>query len=217
MAKAAVMFDLDGTLLDTLEDLADSMNAVLERLGFPCHPVEAYKYFVGDGMPNLVRRALPADRRDGTAVESGSQAMREEYAERWRAKSRPYDGVPEMLEGLIERGLKLTILSNKPDDFTKMTVEALLPDWNFNVVRGVLAEVPRKPDPTAALRIAEGLGIPPGDFLYCGDTDTDMKTAVAAGMVPLGALWGFRDARELRDAGAAILLERPEDLLTQLG
>jgi len=217
MAKAAVMFDLDGTLLDTLEDLADSMNAVLMRLGLPGHPVEAYKHFVGDGMPNLVRRALPDDRRDGTAIELGSQAMREEYAKRWRAKSRPYEGVPEMLDGLFERGLKVTILSNKPDDFTRMTVEALLPDWEFRVVRGVLPDVPRKPDPAAALRIAKELSIPPEDFLYCGDTDTDMKTAAAAGMVPLGALWGFRDASELRKAGAAILLERPEDLLERIG
>ncbi|MHC4223951.1 MAG: HAD family hydrolase [Planctomycetota bacterium] len=216
MAIAAVMFDLDGTLLDTLEDLADSMNAVLERLGLPCHPVEAYKHFVGDGMPNLVRRALPDDRRDGAAIELGSQAMREEYSERWRAKTRPYDGVPGMLDGLIERGLKVTILSNKPDDFTKMTVEALLPDWRFHVVRGVLPDVPRKPDPTAALRIANELGIAPMRFLYCGDTDTDMKTAVAAGMVPLGALWGFRDEAELRAAGASVLLERPEDLLEQI-
>ncbi|MHC4933228.1 MAG: HAD family hydrolase [Planctomycetota bacterium] len=213
MAKAAVMFDLDGTLLDTLEDLADSMNAVLERLGLPGHPVEAYRHFVGDGMPNLVRRALPDDRRDGAAVELGSQAMREEYGTRWRAKTRPYDGVPELLDALLDRGLGVTILSNKPDDFTRMTVEALLPHWDFRVVRGVLPEVPRKPDPTAALRIAEELGIPPGEFLYCGDTDTDMRTAVAAGMVPLGALWGFRDAEELRAAGASVLLERPQDLL----
>jgi len=216
MTYRAVLFDLDGTLLDTLEDLADAMNAVLTAEGLPTHPTDAYRHFVGDGIVNLVRRALPADRRDETTLERLVAADREEYARRWDRKTRPYEGVPRLLDGLTGRGLGLAILSNKPDDSTRLCVEKLLPGWSFDAVQGVAEGVPLKPDPAGALGIARRLGVAPGSFLYVGDTATDMRTAVGAGMFPVGALWGFRDADELTAAGAQSLLVHPAELLDLL-
>ena len=214
MPFRAVLFDLVGTLLDTLEDLADSMNAVLCRMGFPVHPVESYRYFVGDGQEFLVRRALPEEKRgDEGTVRACVAEMREEYGRRWAAKTRPYEGIPELLETLAARSVKTAVLSNKPDDFTKIVVARFLPRWTFGAVRGLLPGGPRKPDPAGALAIAAELGLPPSDFVYLGDTATDIMTAVAAGMYPVGALWGFRTAGELFSAGAERLAARPEELL----
>lgn len=217
MSHLAVVFDLDGTLLDTLEDLADSMNAVLEAAGQPPHPLPAYRHFVGDGVRTLVRRALPADAaEEARKVDAGVTAMLDEYGRRWRSKTKPYPGVDVLLDGLTARGLPFAILSNKPDDFTRLTVDALLGRWRFARVWGVKEGVPPKPDPTGALAMAAELGVPPGKILYLGDTNTDMLTAVAAGMDPVGALWGFRDADELRRSGARQVVERPEDVLALL-
>lgn len=216
MRYQGIIFDLDGTLLDTLADLADSMNTTLEKNGFPGHGLEAYKYFVGDGMENLVRRALPAGNRDNETVARCVEGMREEYGRRWAEKTRPYPGVPEMLTEISRQGLVMAVLSNKPDDFTRMTVDKLLAEWRFDVVFGARPSMPKKPHPAGALEIAKVLNIPPSGFLYLGDTGTDMRTAVAAGMFPAGALWGFRTAGELIESGAKLLLEKPTDLLLHL-
>ena len=214
MKYKAVLFDLDGTLLNTLEDLADSTNCVLQRLGFPVHASHAYKYFVGDGMMNLVRRALPeGSGNDEELAAKCLAAVKEEYARRWRDKTRPYPGVPEMLDALKQRGIKLVVLSNKPDEFTKLTVETLLSRWTFDAVLGERPSVARKPDPAGAFEIARMIGVPPGEFLYLGDTATDMCTAVSAGMYPVGALWGFRTAEELTANGAKTLIREPAELL----
>jgi phosphoglycolate phosphatase len=216
MNYQAVLFDLDGTLLDTLDDLADSMNSVLQRWGFAIHDREAYKYFVGNGMENLARRALPPEQRHDTMIAQGVAAMREEYALRWSRHSRPYEGIPKLLDALTGRHLQLAILSNKPDDFLKLIVTTLLGTWSFESVRGVLPSGPVKPDPQAALEISAQLKIPPPQFLYVGDTGTDMQTATAAGMFAVGALWGFRQADELIASGAQILLRNPLELLNLL-
>ena len=212
----AVLFDLDGTLLNTIDDLADSMNAVLERFGFPAHPVDSYKLLVGDGIQLFVRRALPEDRRDEASVASCVEATREEYARRWAVKTRPYPGVPEMLDAVAARGVGMAVLSNKPDDFTKKCVAKLLPKWSFGVVRGVRADGRKKPDPAGAIETAQELGIAPGEFLYLGDTNTDMWTAVAAGMFPVGALWGFRSREELVKSGAKVLVAEPAEVAALL-
>jgi len=209
----AVIFDLDGTLLDTLEDLARAMNRVLEQSGLPVHPVENYKLLVGDGVENLVRRALPEPMRDPQTVSRAMAAMRLEYSKAWAASTRPYPGVAELLDGLRARRIPMAVLSNKPDDFTKRMVATMLPSWQFQLVLGERTGIPRKPDPGGALEISSSMGIDPAGFLYLGDTDTDMRTAVAAGMYPVGALWGFRTARELLSSGARRLLKRPQDLL----
>lgn len=208
-----VLFDLDGTLLDSLADLAHSMNAVLGRFGLPRHPVEAYRYFVGDGMDTLARRVLPPDRLDDPTLQRTVAAMREEYAGRWAEQTRPYAGVAELLDGLTGLGVGMAILSNKPDDFTRKVVATLLGPWQFRVVRGVRPDGIKKPDPAGALAIAKELGLAPADFLYLGDTNTDMLTANRAGMFAVGALWGFRTAEELKKNGARAMIARPQELL----
>ena len=213
----AVCFDLDGTLLDTLDDLADSANRTLAAHGLPAHPVEAYKDFVGDGMRTLVRRIVPEHLRDDDDLaEKMFQGARAQYAKRWAEKTRPYPGIPELLDELTSRGLLMAVLSNKPHDFTELCVAELLPHWKFHVVQGVSDDVPAKPDPTGVRRVAAALDVPADEFLYVGDTATDMKTATAGGMFAVGVLWGFRQADELRDNGAAVLIERPEELLDLL-
>jgi len=212
----AVLFDLDGTLLDTLEDLADSMNASLRRFGFPPNPVDTYRFLVGDGLMNLVSRALPADHRDEATVEAVASTQWEEYTRNWANKTHPYEGIPELLDALQERGIAVCILSNKPDDFTQMIVRKFLSKWKFAVVRGQNKDTPIKPNPSAANQIALKLGIRNSAFLYLGDSNTDMKTANAAGMFPVGVLWGFRPRDELMTAGAKAVIERPSDLLKLL-
>ena len=216
MKFKAVLFDLDGTLLNTLDDLADSMNASLKRFGFPPNPVETYRYLVGDGLVNLVSRALPADHRDETTVDEVIRAQWEEYNRNWANKTHPYEGIPELLDDLQARGIIMCILSNKPDDFTRMIVQRFLPNWKFAAVRGQREDTPIKPDPAGANEIALQIGAKNAEFLYVGDSNTDMRTAKAAGMFAVGVLWGFRPKEELISAGAKALLARPADLLNLL-
>jgi phosphoglycolate phosphatase len=217
MTPVALLFDLDGTLLNTLEDLADSANLVLEAMGCPTHPVDPYRFFVGDGVEMLGRRALPQGRRSDSDVARFVELMREIYAGRQTCKTRPYDGVDEMLRGLAERGCTLTVLSNKPDGPVKSLVAALLGAHSFAVVRGALPGFPKKPDPAGAIALAAEIGLAPEQFLYLGDTATDMQTATAAGMYPVGAAWGFRGEKELRESGAAVVVHDPREVLGLVG
>jgi len=215
MKHLAILFDLDGTLLDTLEDLADSMNATLRSLGQPVHELDAYRLFVGDGVENLVRRALPdRARQDEKLVRDAVTAMRAEYGVRWHNKTRPYEGISELLPSARARGLKLAILSNKPHAATQRVVEHFFPAFPFEAVLGARPGVPIKPDAGAALGVARSLALSPSQFLYLGDTNTDMETAVSAGMYPVGVLWGFRQAEELKSAGAQVLVRHPRQVLT---
>ena len=213
MKYSAVLFDLDGTLLNTLKDIADSVNSALGHLGFPQHGLEAYKYFVGDGRDTLAIRALPESHRNAVTVGKLVTYINEEYSKRWANNTSPYQGVPDLLDALTSNGIKMAILSNKPHSFTKLMVSGLLPRWRFELVIGALPSVPKKPDPTAALQIARRLNIRPLEFHYLGDSDVDMKTATAADMYPIGALWGFRTADELLAGGARALIQQPTDLL----
>lgn len=216
MKFKAVIFDLDGTLLDTIDDLADSMNAVLAESGYPVHDTGAYKYFVGDGMRKLTERCLPEGRRSESEIDDHLARMRREYELRWDNKTRPYRGIPELLDRLTEKGVRMAVLSNKADEFAGRVVKKLLPDWDFEAVVGEKPSSPKKPDPAGAIAIAELLGTPCGEFLYLGDTDVDMKTAVSAGMYAVGALWGFRKADELVAGGARVLIPEPLALLDLL-
>ncbi|MEE9120658.1 MAG: HAD family hydrolase [Syntrophobacteria bacterium] len=216
MKFEAVLFDLDGTLLDTIEDLTDSMNEALKCLGFPVHDSEACKMFVGDGVEKFALRALPKNRRDEVTVARCVTGMREVYSKRWAQKTRPYDGIPELLDNLTRREIKLAVLSNKPHDSTQEMVTKLLSKWRFDPVVGARPSVPRKPDPTLALHIAQQLQVAPENFLYLGDTGTDMRTARGAGMFPVGALWGYRTAKELKSTGADVLVAHPSEVLQLL-
>jgi phosphoglycolate phosphatase len=216
MPYRAVMFDLDGTLLDTLDDLADAMNFALRQMGCPPHEVAAYKYFVGDGVVNLAWRTLPPDRHDEQTVAQVVALMRERYSEHWADKTRPYEGVEDLLGELATRSLPMAVLSNKPDDFTRQMVAKFFPEVPFKFVLGVRPNGPIKPDPKGALETADALDVSPDEFLYLGDTNTDMQTANAAGMFAVGALWGFRPAEELLQHGAKSLIASPMDLLQHL-
>jgi phosphoglycolate phosphatase len=212
----AVLFDLDGTLLDTLEDIADAANKVLAEHNFPPHNTDDYRTFVGEGVTMLMTRAIPYPNKHRDTIEACSKAFQETYKVHWNKKTKPYAGVAGMLDELTARNLPLAVLSNKPDDFTKKCVAELLHKWTFRIVQGARSNIPSKPDPTAALHMADTLGIPPANILYLGDTGTDMQTAVRAGMFPVGALWGFRTREELQSHGAQALIEQPQELLTLL-
>jgi len=216
MSYQAVIFDLDGTLLDTLEDLADAANQALAEMGLPRHPVADYRYFVGDGLMALVERILPAESRDAQNVDKLATIFRHHYSRNWDSKSRPFAGIDEMLRSLAEAGLKLAVLSNKPHDFTSLCVERLLGGHSFSLVLGERKGVPKKPDPAGALEVAEQLRVSAEQCLYLGDTNVDMETARRAGMVAVGVLWGFRTRAELVDSGAEYLLEKPADIFPLL-
>lgn len=207
----AVVFDLDGTLLYTLDDLADSLNYVLRQEGLPTHDTDAYRFMVGNGLETLVVRAIP----EGLRIPAHVRPILQKFAERYRAnqlvKTRPYPGIPEALAKLSALGLRLTVLSNKPHPNTLSVVNHFFPK-TFEVVFGMRFEVPAKPNPAGALEIAGLLGLDPAGCLYLGDSNVDMETAVAAGMYPVGAGWGFRPREELIRAGAREVIESPSEL-----
>jgi phosphoglycolate phosphatase len=216
MPYRAVLFDLDGTLLDTLEDLANAANTALTACGYPTHSVPAYRMLVGAGVRRLFERALPPGTVTLQEIERCAAVFREAYGKDWNIHTRPYDGIREMLDEVAQRGIAMTVLSNKPDDFTQTCVHEFFPDVPFTLVLGEKPGTPPKPDPTGARQIVAALGIPPEEFLYLGDTSIDMETARIAGMRPIGALWGFRSREELVGAGAEIVIARPGELLDHL-
>ncbi|MBR2719008.1 MAG: HAD family hydrolase [Clostridia bacterium] len=205
----AVLFDLDGTLTNTLEDIAFAMNRALRIHGLPEHPVEKYRYLVGSGARMLAKRAVG---EQAELVEGVLETYQAYYQEHNLDRTAPYDGVTEMLQALQARGVKLCVFSNKPHADTCRVVEHFFPGIDFAAVRGQMEGVPVKPDPAGALAMAEALGTAPADFLYLGDTDVDMICARNAGMHPVGVTWGFRDEEELRSAGAERLIHHPMDL-----
>ena len=212
MSYKAIIFDLDGTLLDTLQDLATSVNAVLKSYELAEHPVAAYRYFVGDGIRVLVQRAFPDGLIDEQGLDLLVAAVKEEYSQHWSDQTRPYPGVAELLNYLEIKEIPKAIFSNKPHEYTLLTVAKLLPDWTFSHIYGISENMPRKPDPHGALLIAQQFSLKPEEVVYLGDTDTDMQTAVSGGFFPVGATWGFRNPEELLAGGAKKLAARPEDL-----
>ncbi len=208
----AVIFDLDGTLVDSLADIGGAMNHALAERNLPVHPLESYRQFVGEGLEQLGLRVLP-ESHEGL-LPGLLTDYRERYLTHFADQTVPYPGVIELLSELVRRQVPLAVLSNKRDDFTRAVVEALLPLTSFREVRGEREGVPRKPDPQAALEIAASLKVAPHRCAFVGDTGVDMRTATAAGMVGVGVLWGFRDRRELEGSGAQALLRTPEELLS---
>ncbi len=209
----AVLFDMDGTILDTLADIGESMNRVLTSFGYAPHPLDAYRFFVGEGSAVLVEKALPEAARNPDTIQQCLRAYQEDYGTHWRVHTRLYPGIAELLDGLAERNVRMAILSNKFHEFTLQCYDHFFKRWPFDPVLGIREGVPRKPDPTAALEVAERLRLPPSRVLYVGDTAVDMQTAVSAGMFPVGVLWGFRTREELLDNGAQFVAEHPVQIL----
>lgn len=206
----AVLFDLDGTLTNTLQDIADAMNRALRLHGLSEWPLEAYRYLVGDGAKKLAQRAV---RDRGELAQSVQREYQAYYQEHTQVTTCPYEGVPKLLKMLQERQIKLAVFSNKPDADTKNVVAHFFPEINWASVRGQVEGIPVKPDPTGALLTAQAMGVQPAEVLYLGDTATDMLCATNAGMLPVGALWGFRTEAELRESGAKHLIGQPLELL----
>jgi len=213
MRFQAVIFDMDGTLLDTLKEIADAMNAALATLGYPPHAYDAYREYVGYGMDVLAQRVLPEGHKDDALVGRLVEAMRTIYGRDHAFLSRPYEGIPELLDALVGKGVRMTILSNKPDEFTRAMAQRLLGRWRFEIVRGIIPGRPRKPEPIAALEMARSLDVSPERIVFMGDSAIDMLTARAAGMFPVGVLWGFRTRDELVENGAALLIDHPRRFL----
>lgn len=216
MKFQGIIFDLDGTLVNSLEDIADAMNNVLQRNDLPTHELQDYKYFIGNGVKNLVRKALPESLQEEELINNYYQMMVEEYRDNCLNKTRPYEGIVDLLKELMELKMKLAVFSNKDHELTEKIVSALFPNLNFAAVIGSRAEIPRKPNPLGAILISEKLGITPENIIYVGDTDVDMKTANSARMYAVGALWGFRTKEELAENGAKFLLDHPLNLVLML-
>jgi phosphoglycolate phosphatase len=217
MPIRAVIFDLDGTLVDSLADIAESVNTVLGERGLATHPLASYRSFVGDGMVMLARRVLPEHlSNDDETVAAFVKRLKEVYGSRSDRLTAPYDGIAELLDALAGAGIAMAVLSNKPHELTVGLVGRLLGAWNFAPVFGERPAVPRKPDPSGALEIAAELRLAPADILYVGDTPTDLATARGAGMPAIAAAWGFRSETELREAGAMRVARHPLDVLSHL-
>ena len=213
MTFKAVIFDLDGTLLDTLQDLFNTLNSVLSRHSFPTHTLDECRFLVGHGMRELVRKGIPEEARNEETIDILLKDLMAEYADNWKVNSRPYPGIAKLLDTITERKIKMAILSNKADHFTRLCAESLLGEWSFDVIMGQQTGIAPKPDPEGALLVAKMLGEPPSVILYVGDSGIDMLTASRARMYPLGVLWGFRPKSELVEFGAKTVVQNPEEII----
>lgn len=208
----AVLFDLDGTLLDTVDDIAASANRVLTTRGFAPHPRESYQWFMGDGAQALMTRALPENARTEEQIQACVQAYLADYTQNWHQATRPYKGIPELLDVLQERKVMLAVVSNKPHRYTGLMVHHYFRRIPFLSIAGQQAGIPKKPHPDMALAAAEILAVPPGRCIFLGDSAVDMQTGRRAGMTPIGAGWGYRPAEELLQAGAMQVIHNPLEL-----
>ena len=215
--KKAVIFDLDGTLADTIASITYCGNLALSRFGLSSFGEEDYKHFVGDGAAMLIRRALLAAGDERLEhFDEVYEAYLEIFAKDCMYQVKPYEGICALLEELKRLSVRIAVLSNKPDRDSLRVVEALFGKGYFDFVQGQRADIPRKPDPAGVYRIMEAFVLPAGDFLYVGDSGVDMKTGRAAGIFTVGVLWGFRDRKELVENGADAVISKPLELLSHL-
>lgn len=214
MYKACI-FDLDGTLTDTLESLTYSVNETLKELQLSGITSEQCKSFVGSGARHLMERSIQAAGDDEMVlIEKAMEVYGRIFKENCTYRVAPYDGVVETLKVLKDRGVKTAVLSNKPHLQTIEVVTRFFEEGTFAHVQGQQEGVPRKPDPTAALVIAERLGVDPTDCVYIGDSDVDMQTGNAAGMETVGVTWGFRSKQVLIEHGAKHTIDKAEELIS---
>ena len=212
MNNKAIIFDLDGTLIDSLEDIAVCMNQVLEELNLPTHKIDDYKYFVGGGISILVDNALDKNTSDKTK-QLVTEKFKIVYDQKLHAKTLPYDGIYDLLDELKRLDFKIGILSNKPHEFTIAYAKSLFSKYDMKEVHGQKAHIAKKPDPIAAIQIAQSFDVPCEEVYFVGDTMVDMQTAVNAKMIGIGVLWGFRDEEELMSNGATFVVKHPLDIL----
>lgn len=212
----AVFFDLDGTLADTLEDLANSVNAALNAAGYSKHSLESYKSMIGNGLKTLIRRCLITSTTEELIIESIRAEAAKIYKEHALDTTQPYPGILLLLDALAKRKMPCSVLSNKPDPFAKYVVAELFPGYEFIEVRGESDQFPPKPDPASALDLCNRQNISPSEVLYVGDSEVDILTAKAAGMVSVGVTWGFRERQELEAAQAEYIIELPAQLMELL-
>ena len=206
-----VIFDLDGTLLNTIDDLADTGNHVCALHGWPAHSVEEYKHMVGNGIPKLVERFAPAG-TDQPTLDQAFEEFMAWYGVHKEDKTAPYPGMNEAALRLKEAGVSIAVLSNKADEMAGPVVEHYYPGV-FPLVQGALSGVPTKPDPTLLHKLMERMGAKPEQTLFVGDSNVDIRTAKNGNLTSCGVLWGFRSRQELEDEGAGYLAETPAELI----
>ena len=212
MKYKAAIFDLDGTLLYTIGDISLAVNTVLIELNMPTHPEESYMKFVGHGLKETFRRACPEECSE-EILKKGYLRVIEEYSNNPVIDTRLYEGIPLLLDSLVDQGIQIAILSNKEDKLVKFIVKKLLYSWPFTTIQGILPDVPKKPDPFAVHQILKDIDVDPSEAIFIGDSGVDMKTAVSSGLLGVGVTWGYRDIVELIENGAGIVIDKPKELL----
>ena len=212
----AVIFDLDGTLLDTLADIGNAANDVLAERGHPTHNLEAYRHFIGDGVATLFQRILPEGLPTPKLIFECVSEFAVSYGRRWNENSQLYPGIADLLDELVRQNVPIAILSNKPHDFVGVCVAEFLSAWPFDPVLGQREGIPRKPDPAGVMEVAESLKVAPEECVYVGDSSVDMLTAKNSGAFAVGVAWGFRPVDELVEYGASRILDSPSDLVELL-
>lgn len=212
MKFKAIIFDLDGTLVNSLEDIADAMNSVLLNLDYPVHTYESYQYFIGSGLRNLVSKSLPETHNSKKNIDHCYQLMIKEYSTNCTRKTKAYDGIRELLDYLISHNIKLSVFSNKSDELTKKITAELFPNI-FDPIVGLSIEELKKPNPQEAIAISKSLGLTAEEVIFIGDSGIDMQTAANANMLAVGVSWGYRPEDELMAAGARYVLNNPLDLI----
>lgn len=212
MKFKGIIFDLDGTLVNSLEDISDAMNKVLQGLNFPTHTYDTYQYFIGSGLRNLVSKALPVTNNSDEQIEICFECMINEYREICTLKTKPYDGIVELLENLTSQNIKMAVFSNKADELTKKIASEIFPN-HFDTAVGLSTEALKKPNPFEALEIGKKWNLKPEEILFVGDSDIDMQTAINANMVPVGVTWGYRTEEELKNSGAKLVVNTASELI----
>jgi phosphoglycolate phosphatase len=208
-----VIFDLDGTLLNTIEDLAYSANYALKELGYPTHPVEDYNFFVGNGVRKLFERALPENEKTAENIERVREIFMPYYDKHNADYTKPYDGMSELLAEIQKEGYKIAVASNKYQTATEKLVSKYFPDIDFTAVFGQRDKVPVKPDPSIVFDISKIAGVSPEEILYVGDSGVDMQTASKSGVISAGVTWGFRPVSELEENNANLIVDRADEIL----
>ena len=213
MQFKAVCFDLDGTFLNSLTDIGYCTNKILLSRGLPSHNLKKIRGFLGSGLRHLVTSSLPQEYRYEKIIQEFIKDFEKTYRNNLFKNTTPYKGIPELLYELRRKKIKLTILSNKPQKFTSLSVKRLLPNWEFESVIGLRDGFPKKPDTRGFALIKKKLQLKSKEFLFVGDTEIDIKTAIKANCFPVGVLWGFSSKKTLKDNGARAIIKKPLELL----